>query len=349
MASLADELASHFGPSLKIRQSVPAENVTTFKLGGEIALLVEPSNVDTLQSLVSYLSKQGLVWRMLGAGSNVVVADQGIDEVVISLGRGFSKLSCNSEESESSLNCQLLNSNSLSEINLGSDLFKDNLSVLAFSNVSLMRLSKLISVAGFAGLEFAAGIPASIGGAAFMNAGAHDESISQVIKGLYLVDDKGELQYLNTKQLKFAYRSSNLPSPCVIVAVELSFDRGDVQEILTKQDKYLSYRKITQPLHLPSAGSVFKNPSLSSKFNPQQLENFASYPAAKLLDLAGLKGVRSNGVEISAQHANWICKVSAGASAKDVVFLIDHAKQQVKDKFGVELVEELQIWQNVSS
>ena len=286
---------------LSVRRGVPGSRCTTFAIGGPIAYLVEPADIGSLCSLVSALYREGFLYRVLGAGSNLLIADDGIGGIVIRLGAGFRTI----EERDGGY-----------------------FSIGAASSV--MRLARDISAAGFAGLEFAGGIPASLGGAVVMNAGAHGGEFGEILERVGVVLRDGRYEEIKRSDLTIAYRHGGIPEDAIVVRAELRLTSADGAAVAEKRTRFLTHRKETQPLHLPSAGSVFRNPS--------------GHYAGDLIERGGLKGVRSGGAEISSLHANWIVNPSRTATATEVRYLIDKAIDTIKLQHEVELFPEVRIW-----
>ena len=307
-ATTSQQLLHEIGLAAKVKFSnhISAKKLTTFSIGGELNLF-EPHTVSELQELLLALKNEDLSFRILGAGSNLLVPDDGIVEPVIKLGSALD-----------------------GEFNFieqqGDGLIKVG------AARSLMRLSREISKMGLAGLEFAGGIPASVGGAVRMNAGAHKGEMSQIIKSVSYLDASGELHTLNSSQIDFAYRKSSLPKDALVIATDLQLVSGDAKEISEHQQSCLDYRKKTQPLQMPSAGSIFKNP---------KVELFAG----KLIEDSGLKGLKQGFAEISKLHANWIVNPQKQASSQDVLNLIADIQARVLADYQVNLETELVCWE----
>jgi UDP-N-acetylmuramate dehydrogenase len=240
--------------------------------------------------------------RVLGFGSNVLVGDQGIRGWIVRLGQSLRSVE-----------------------RLEGDRF------VIGGGASLMAVSRKISGDGFSGLEFAAGIPASFGGAVFMNAGAHGSEIADRIERVSVVMTDGSFVVFERNELPWRYRHSGLPGSAVVISVELGLPSGDKERIVRACGDNLAHRKNTQPLSLPSAGSVFKNPS-------------PELPAGKLLEAAGLKGVSVGGAMVSSLHANWIVNPDKRASASDILALISLCQERVREQSGIELEPEVRLW-----
>ena len=286
---------------LSVRRGVPGDRCTTFAIGGPIAYLVEPADIGSLCTLISGLHREGFLYRVLGAGSNLLIADEGISGIVIRLGVGFRTI----------------------DQRLGGVF-----SIGAASSV--MRLARDISAAGFAGLEFAGGVPASLGGAIVMNAGAHGGEFGDVLERVGVVLKDGRYEEIERSALNISYRRGGIPEGAIVVSAELKLTSADGAAVAEKRSRFLSHRKETQPLHLPSAGSVFRNPS--------------GHYAGELIERVGMKGVRFGGAEISSLHANWIVNPSRSATAAEVRHLMNKAIETVHLQQDVKLVPEVRIW-----
>lgn len=301
------ELLREIGIRTKVKFSnnISAKKLTTFSIGGALNLF-EPRTVLELQELLLAFKSDGLSYGILGAGSNLLVPDEGVVNPVIKLAGGFN-----------------------GEFNSFKQIGDSTVRVGAAR--SLMRISREISHLGLAGLEFAGGIPASVGGAVRMNAGAHQGEMSQIIKSVTYLDSSGEAKVVDVSQIDFAYRKTSLPAEALVVSTDLQLVTGNADEISQHQKSCLDYRKKTQPLHLPSAGSIFRNPA-------------AELFAGKLIEDSGLKGLSRGAAEISDLHANWIVNPKKQASSEDVLKLIAKVQDKVLDDQQVSLETELVCW-----
>lgn len=273
---------------------------TTMKIGGPADLFIEPTSVENLQKTLDVLRKYKLKWRAIGKGSNLLVSDKGIEGAIIKLGQGMDQLRLDGTE------------------------------VTVGGGHSLISLATLISKKGITGLEFASGIPGSVGGAVFMNAGAHGSDISKILKRAHILFDDGALVYLSNDEMEFSYRTSILQKERHGVVVEATFQlsSGDREKIVADMQKNKDYRKRTQPWNFPCAGSIFRNP----------LPDYAG----KLIEEVGLKGFSIGGAKISEMHGNFI--VNAGdANAQDVLKLIQHVKETINHLKGIEMETEVEI------
>ncbi|EXX91694.1 UDP-N-acetylenolpyruvoylglucosamine reductase [Paenibacillus darwinianus] len=270
---------------------------TTWKIGGPADVLIVPSGKQELLSAVRLLQASGVPWTNLGRGSNMLVSDKGIRGVVIKPGEG-----------------------------LDYARFEGNRAI-AGAAFSFIKLSVLAGKEGLTGLEFAGGIPGSVGGAVYMNAGAHGADVSRIFHSADIVLETGELVRFGRDDMAFSYRHSVLhETPGVVVEATFELAPGDRKEIAAAMASYKDRRLRTQPLQMACAGSVFRNPT-------------GDY-AARLIQEAGLKGYRVGGAEISEQHANFIVNTGQ-ATANDVLTLMDHMQCTVKATFGVDLVPEV--------
>lgn len=298
MIGLAEELKqSKIGT---VKENEPMANHTTIKIGGPAELFVEPSSVENLETTMSLIRKYKVQWIAIGRGSNLLVSDRGISGVVIKLGSGLDKVEINA-----------------TTLTVG-------------GGHSLVSLATSISRKGLSGLEFASGIPGSVGGAVFMNAGAHGSDISKILdKALVLFED-GTLEWVSNEQMEFSYRTSVLQKkrPGVVVEAVFSLKEGNKDSIFSEMQKNKDYRKETQPWNFPCAGSIFRNP----------LPNYAG----KLIEVAGLKGYQIGGAKISEMHGNFIVN-TGNAKADDVLQLIQHVKNTIYDLYEVKMETEVEI------
>lgn len=277
----------------------PLKNHTTLKIGGPADLYYEPKNIESLKTALSYIKEVNVPIRAIGRGSNLLVADGGIEGVVIKVGEGLNHL----EKSDN-------------KIRVG-------------GGYSLITLATLMSREAFTGLEFAAGIPGSVGGAVFMNAGAHGSDMSKIVEKALILFPDGELKWLSTEELGFSYRTSILQEKGgICVEAVLVLEKGDKETIMAELKKNKDYRRNTQPWNFPCCGSVFRNP----------LPNYAG----QLIESSGLKGTQIGGAQISEMHANFIVN-TGDAKAKDVLELISFIQKTIKEKHGVDLHTEVEI------
>lgn len=284
------------------QEYISAKKYTTFCIGGSFRILVEVQDEGSLQAICTFLLQSQIPYRVIGAGSNLLVHDQGVNECIIKLGKGFRSVRALKEE--------------YFEVGGGT---------------SLMTLCRDLSDEGFSGLEFAGGIPGSVGGAVRMNAGAHGGETVNVLSRISYVSPEGELENVSSSTFEFSYRHSTLPHGSIVTKCELKLTKDPTGNSKILRATYLAERKKRQPLAAPSAGSVFKNPPTSS--------------AGALIEQAGLKGHQKGGAKVSELHGNWIINPQKTASFQDVVSLIEVCQSLVKERSGILLEPEIIRWQ----
>ena len=275
----------------------PMTKHTSFHIGGPAELMAQPRSEAELQSLLLKAAEAAVPVTLVGNGSNLLVRDKGIRGLVIKLG------------------------SMLRDIKVSGN-------VLTFgSGVSLAQASKKAAELGLSGMEFAVGIPGSIGGAVYMNAGAYDGEMSKVVKSVRVMDAAGEVSELSAGELDFGYRHSALQgSGKIVTSVTVELAAGDKQAIAEKMADFSNRRITKQPLELPSAGSMFKRPP--------------GYFAGTLIDQTGLKGYTVGGAQVSTKHAGFVVNIG-GATAADVLQLISDVQAKVFAAHGVHLEPEV--------
>ena len=273
------------------------KSYTTYKLEGKVACVYFPEDVTELEDLILKLKKENKKYKILGNGSNLIIGSK-YDGVLIKLEK-FDKLDI------------------------------DGNMVTVGSGYMLPKLALECAKKNLSGLEFASGIPATIGGAIYQNAGAYGEQMDKVIKNVTVLDDQGDIKILNKGELKLGYRDSILKHESLIcLEVVLELEQDSYENIKQKMHDNLLNRKEKQPLEYPSAGSVFRNPP--------------GYSAGKLIEDAGLKGFKVGDAMVSLKHANFI--VNTGhASGEDVLKLIKIIQEKVKEKTGILLEVEQEV------
>ncbi|HGA0510104.1 TPA: UDP-N-acetylmuramate dehydrogenase [Bacillus pacificus] len=278
----------------------PLARYTTMKIGGPADILIVPKHVAGIEKTLQLVKKYKTKWTVIGRGSNLLVSDLGIEGVVIRLGEGLDHLEVEKHR------------------------------VRVGGGYPLIKLSTLLSRQGLAGLEFASGIPGSVGGAVYMNAGAHKSDISNIFSKALILFEDGTIDWLTHEEMEFSYRTSVLQTkrPGIVLEAEFQLQIGERERIVSVMQKNKDYRRETQPWNHPCAGSVFRNPT--------------PYFAGDLIEKAGLRGYQIGGAQISEMHGNFIIN-TGGASAQDVLSLIALIKQTIKDKFGVEMHTEVEI------
>jgi len=286
-------------PKLKqgFKKDEPMSAHTSWKVGGPADYFFSPESLEELREIVRAGGKYGLPLYIVGNGTNLLVLDGGIRGLVVNIGAPFNYTD---------------HSNSF---------------LTAGAGTPMPVLAKSACEAGLSGLEFAIGIPGSLGGALVMNAGSFGSYIGERVQSVKVVDFQGRVNTLPEEELSFTYRDSSLAGAGIIVEACLGLTRGDPQQIAGTMEDFTARRRSRHP-HLPSAGSVFRNP--------------ADEPAGKIIEAAGGKGMRIGGAQVSEKHANFIVN-TGDATAADILQLIRAVQQLVKDKFGIELQPEVRI------
>ncbi|MFA7636496.1 MAG: UDP-N-acetylmuramate dehydrogenase [Monoglobales bacterium] len=275
----------------------PMSRHTTFKIGGNADYYITPESVDELAGILRQLKEHSVPHMVVGNGSNLLVSDDGIEGAVIS--------------TEKITNITVT----------GNEIYAD-------AGAKLSALASEATKNSLSGLEFAAGIPGSVGGGIYMNAGAYDGELKDTINFVRIIRE-GEIVDLPCEKCNFGYRSSIFQSSGdIIIGASFSLTPGDYSEIIAKVHDLSARRKQKQPLEFPSAGSIFKRPE--------------GHFAGKLIQDCGLKGFSIGGAQISDKHCGFIIN-KGGATAKDVTELIKYIKTEVYVKFGVKIQEEIKL------
>ncbi len=280
----------------KIETSVSLKKYTTYKIGGKASCIVYPKNTTSLIKLLKFARRKNIKYKMLGNGSNLIFSDNDYDGILIKL-------------------------NEFDNI----EIYGRKIKVGA--GYSLMKLSRVAQKNALTGLEFAAGIPGTIGGAIFMNAGAYKSDMGYIVQTVKVLTPDYKVVEFENKELGFHYRTSFLKKHKDFICLEavLRLEKGDKTKIAEVMKNRLKRRVESQPLNYPSAGSVFRNPK----------DMFAG----ELIEKAGLKGKKIGGAMISDKHANFIVN-TGNASSEDVKKLITLAQETVKEKYNVDLLLE---------
>lgn len=295
MKQIAELLAAGISGPVKCHE--PLSRHTSFRIGGPADLYLQPRTTAELISTLTLLREKGIPYFLLGSGTNVLVTDSGFRGAVISLDGDFAQFTY-----ESTI-------------------------VTSGAAVPLARLAGDACDRSLSGLEFATGIPGSVGGALFMNAGAHGRATGDILLDAEILDHTLSLHTFRAEELQLSYRASGIATGAIVCFARFSLSPGKREDIQRKRQEFFDFRRSRQPRQ-PNAGSIFKNP-------PQDA-------AGRLIDAAGLRGHRSGGAKISELHANFI--VNCGnATATDVLTLIELAKEIVHKKFGISLALEIQV------
>ena len=297
----------------KILFDEPMKNHTSFRIGGPADALIIPKDENDLINLLKFAKKNGIPLTPIGNGTKLLVSDEGIDGILVKISGCFDNVTISGPK------------------------------VKAGAGYSLANLSRLVADCGLSGLEFAVGIPGTVGGGVVMNAGAHGSMMSDVVTSVTAMNVEGQLKRYLKNDLEFGYRQSKLQNNKMIVLnVKMKFKKDDVEKIKKRMHENLEWRKKNQPsylltgnknqrsylLNIPSAGSIFKNPM--------------NVAAGRLIDMAGLKGVTIGDAKISEKRANFIVNLG-NATAQDVLKLMRKVQKEVWEKYGINLEHEIRI------
>ncbi|MFH1239048.1 MAG: UDP-N-acetylmuramate dehydrogenase [bacterium] len=281
-----------------IRTNEPMSKHTSFCIGGEAEIFIEIQKLTQLRKIVKYAKTKDIPLFILGRGTNLLVKDKGIRGIILRLTGDFQTVEFAGEK------------------------------ITAGAAVDLQVLASKSFARGLSGLEFAVGIPGSVGGAVVGNAGAYEEAIGDIIEEVTVMDLNGRTHLINKDKLKFQYRYASIPVKGVVLKTGLKLRGEDKNVIIKKVQSCIEKRKKTQGINFPNAGCIFKNPSGSS--------------AGKLIEEAGLKGYQLGGAQVSVKHANYIVN-AGGATSEDVLNLIEEIKRKIKEKFGIFLELEIKV------
>jgi UDP-N-acetylmuramate dehydrogenase len=287
----------------EIRYNVPMAEYTSFRVGGPVNCLVFPADREDLRTLLQWCLQERFPYMILGKGTNLLVRDGGIEGLAINLSRGFTRLAAVEQNSDGSV-------------------------ILAEGGEALAKVVDFSWRHDLTGMEFAAGIPGSVGGAVYMNAGAFGREMKDVLISIAVMDPAGNLKERKIEEVKSSYRSIGLGKGEVILEGMFFLKRGKGGEIRAKTEEIRRVRLAKQPYDLPSAGSVFKNPPHA--------------PAGKLIEETGLKGVRVGDAQVSEKHANFIVNVGK-ASARDILDLAERVREAVYREKNVLLEMEIHV------
>ncbi|WP_411501867.1 UDP-N-acetylmuramate dehydrogenase [Brevibacillus centrosporus] len=281
----------------KVWTNEPLANHTTWRIGGPADLLIQPKDKDSLQAAFQIIHRHEIPWSAIGRGSNLLVRDRGIRGAVLKVAEGLSHCEFRGEE------------------------------VCVGAGYSMIRLAMETGKMGLTGMEFAGGIPGTVGGAVYMNAGAHGSDLSRILIDAEILFENGERKVLTNEELSFSYRTSLLQQrKGIVVEARFRLQPGDRKEIAATLAANKERRRLTQPLQMPCAGSVFRNPPGDH--------------AGRLIEAAGLKGYQIGGAQVSEKHSNFIVNCG-GATATDVLTLIDYIRSTIQSKYGIDLHPEV--------
>ena len=275
----------------------PMSKHTSFRIGGPADLFVTPDDIDELRDVIAACRAAGVPHFVLGCGSDLLVADEGYRGVIVSCTKGLVNVAIDGER----MACQ--------------------------AGVPLREASEMACELGLSGLEFACGIPGSVGGACFMNAGAYGGCVADVLESVRCLMPDGTQQSIPVEELALGYRASRVRDEgLVVLSATFRLHESDQDDIRARMDDFTQRRRKKQPLELPSAGSTFKRPE--------------GHFAGKLISDAGLKGYAHGGAGVSTKHAGFVVN-NGGATAADVHAVIRHVQDEVERQFGVRLEPEL--------
>ena len=282
----------------RLLEQEPLARYTTYRIGGPAKYLLLPADVDDVQRGIEMAQNRNLPWVVLGLGSNVLVKDAGFPGVVIRLGKGLDRFEMKGA------------------------------TAIVGAGMPIPILARRTAEAGFVGVERFVGIPGTVGGGIYMNAGCHGAEFSEVVTEITVMDAKGKVKQIARKQISFKYRASNL-GPVIVLEAKLVLGEESPAKLKELQSRLFRWRKAGTPYDQPCCGSVFKNPSLTRT-------------AGMLIDEAGLKGHTVGGAQVSNLHANYFINLG-NATAADVQKLMEHVKKMVQKKTGVELEPEVRV------
>ncbi len=291
-------------PEMELRVNEPMSKHTTFRIGGPAALMALPKSVSETKTVLRAAHELGIEPFFLGNGSNLLVADEGYPGFVMKLSGRYS----------------------VDELNR---VWETNRLLMTGGAVLLSSLSGCALGRNLTGLEFASGIPGSVGGAVTMNAGAYSGEMAQVLESVTFLDETGEVCTLPASACGFGYRKSIFSDrKCLILKACFHLEQGDPAAIKARMEELAAKRREKQPLEYPSAGSMFKRPP--------------GHFAAALIDQCGLKGLTVGGAQVSEKHAGFVVN-RGGATCADVLALVDQVKEEVLRQTGVELEMEVKV------
>lgn len=272
---------------------------TSFRIGGEAQCFISVETSEQIQQATAFCKENNIPFMIMGNGSNMLVSDEGIKGVVIQISKGFS-------------DCKI-----------------DGTTVYAQSGILLSALASKLLNEELSGFEELSGIPGTLGGAIFMNAGAYGGEIKNVVTSIDYIDKDSNVKTMSADEAEFGYRKSVFQkNGGIIIGATLELKKGNKQEIKQKINEYTKRRNDKQPVNMPSAGSTFKRPE--------------GYFAGKLIEDCNLMGVSIGGAQVSEKHAGFVVNTGS-ATAKDVMALIEHIQNTVFEKFNVKLEPEVKI------
>lgn len=304
--TLKNELKEMFGEAVQF--DTPLSPYTSIRVGGPADALVSPSGGEEIRKIILWAREKKIPYFILGKGSNTLVRDRGFRGIVIHLGKGHREFGLEKEK--------------------GRFVW-----VKAQGGVPTQQFVRWCAEQGFAGIERLAGVPGTIGGNIFMNAGTYLGEVGEIVEEVRVCDAKGKIQTWPKEKLKFEYRRSNIPPSSIVMEAVLRLEKGEKEKIEGKVRNVFEKRGLSQPIEMPNLGSVFRNPEHGKQGKKKAWE---------LVEEAGCKGVRVGKARVSEKHANFIVN-EGGAKAKDVLILIGLIKDKVKESSGILLEAEIKV------
>ena len=277
----------------------PMRMHTSFQIGGPAEIFVQPATGDEVRQAICLAKEEQIPFFVVGNGSNLLVSDDGFRGMIVQIGRNLQEISV-----------------------------EDNV-IYAQAGALLSRVARTALEHGLTGMEFAAGIPGSLGGAVAMNAGAYGGEMKDILTDAEVLTPDGEIKILSLEELDLSYRHSCIfDEDYIVLSVHLQLEQGDTTVIRNRMDELARARREKQPLEYPSAGSTFKRPE--------------GYFAGALIQDAGLKGYTVGGAQVSEKHSGFVIN-RGGATAEEVLFLIKQVQKKVKSRFGVTMEPEVRM------
>ena len=277
----------------------PMRMHTSFQIGGPAEIFVQPATGDEVRQAICLAKEEQIPFFVVGNGSNLLVSDDGFRGMIVQIGRNLQEISV-----------------------------EDNV-IYAQAGALLSRVARTALEHGLTGMEFAAGIPGSLGGAVAMNAGAYGGEMKDILTDAEVLTPDGEIKILSLEELDLSYRHSCIfDEDYIVLSVHLQLEQGDKTVIRNRMDELARARREKQPLEYPSAGSTFKRPE--------------GYFAGALIQDAGLKGYTVGGAQVSEKHSGFVVN-RGGATAEEVLFLIKQVQKKVKSRFGVTMEPEVRM------
>lgn len=274
----------------EVFEKAELRNYTTFRIGGECGLLIDVNSAESVAEILRYIRENGIKYAVIGRGSNIIASDSGFDGVILHFGNSFAEISVNGT------------------------------SITAESGAMLSAVCRKAQECGLSGMENLFGIPGTVGGALYMNAGAYGSEMKDVVISAEYIDENGGIQTISADEMDLSYRHSIFSQRnCIITSVTMNLCEGDRNGIKSAMDECMQKRIAKQPLEYASAGSTFKRPQ-------------GSY-ASLLIDECGLKGLSVGGAEVSTKHSGFVIN-KGGATCADVLALCEKVRETVREKTG---------------